>query len=121
MVTITQTDQLSDTTALESSKDLRLFKSVDDKSRSVQAVADAGQKKERNNGLLSDGIHSRSVCSFFAIYLDWWGAIVSCSLLVYAIRVRIFSEVMTHFLIAGLVPYYNRGAKPNEFKGYEAG
>ena len=46
MVTITQTDQLSDTTALESSKDLRLFKSVDDKSRSVQAVADAGQKKK---------------------------------------------------------------------------
>ena len=46
MVTITQTDQLSDTTALERSKDLRLFKSVDDKSRSVQAVADAGQKKK---------------------------------------------------------------------------
>ena len=46
MVTITQTDQLSDTTALESRKDLRLFKSVDDKSRSVQAVADAGQKKK---------------------------------------------------------------------------
>ena len=46
MVAITQTDQLSDTTALESSKDLRLFKSVDDKSRSVQVVADAGQKKK---------------------------------------------------------------------------
>ena len=46
MVTITQTDQLSDTTALGSSKGLRLFKSVDDKSRSMQAVADAGQKKK---------------------------------------------------------------------------
>ena len=99
MVTITQTDQLSDTTALESSKDLRLFKSVDDKSRSVQAVAYAGQKK-RNNGLLSDWIHSRSVCSFFAIYLDWWGAIVSCSLLVYAIRVRIF--------FGGNAPFFDR-------------
>ena len=47
MVTVTQTDQLSDTTALESSKDLRLFKSVDDKSRSMQAVAEAGQKRKK--------------------------------------------------------------------------